>query len=344
MKKLTTSELQTHADKANLEFVGPYFGALKKTKYLCKVHGEIEMRPSDIQRGSSCRLCMNFKSSESYIREAELVNLVLIGNPKDSRDITEYECKIHGRIFTKPSIIQSGHGCKQCAIDALRKSDKELEEDAIKSGVKYIGGFTKTMNLADYECSKHGLFRAKPSNIQQGMGCKHCVVESQRHSYDFVKTTIENRGFELVSTEYKTLKQKLVVNCKTHGLFNTTFGGFLYRNYGCPSCAVYGFKPDLPAEFYIYECLKEDDSFIGFGITNEPNVRKGTHKRNLTDAGYKFKKIKSVNFLVGSDAFELEKKIKKYFLGKIKNTGIIGFKTEAIDITEKDALLKFIPQ
>jgi len=88
------------------------------------------------------------------------------------------------------------------------------------------------------------------------------------------------------------------------------------------------------ATFYVYE----SDRFVGFGITRNIKQRNKTHIKSCRKAGIDIKLIKTYES-DGAFIKELEKEIKSIFADKIINTGIDGFKTEAIPPKYKDGLI-----
>lgn len=60
----------------------------------------------------------------------------------------------------------------------------------------------------------------------------------KKYTYEEVKEYIESFGYILLSTEYKSVKDKLLVQCcKHHKPYLVTFDKFKNRNQRCPECA-----------------------------------------------------------------------------------------------------------
>ena len=104
------------------------------------------------------------------------------------------------------------------------------------------------------------------------------------------------------------------------------------RGDGCPSCAVYSFKLDIPS----YGYLLDFGHFIKFGISNTLKVRLQRHK---TKNG-KFTVIKTKLFENGQDALDWENDIKKKYGGSHVSKEICpdGF-TETLPMFFKETLL-----
>jgi len=94
----------------------------------------------------------------------------------------------------------------------------------------------------------------------------------------------------------------------------------------------YAFKRNT----YFYT-MKIGNKTKGFGVTKNLNQRMATHKRNCLKAGTECKVIKT-KLYTKERAYEIERNMKKR--GDIINTGIIGFKTEAVPLTWYERLIK----
>jgi len=63
----------------------------------------------------------------------------------------------------------------------------------------------------------------------------------KKYTYEYVKTEFENRGYELISTEYLGMKEKLRYICPQHidkGIQEIDFSHFHDRNQGCKYCGL----------------------------------------------------------------------------------------------------------
>lgn len=118
----------------------------------------------------------------------------------------------------------------------------ESEYDFVEI-VEYNGYYSKII----INCAKHGNITVTFANLKNNVtrnrcSCAKCVMESRREKlkldYSAVKSTVENRGYELLSDEYKNNATNLHIKCLKCGYdFYMTYGNFSSQNQGCPKCA-----------------------------------------------------------------------------------------------------------
>lgn len=101
---------------------------------------------------------------------------------------------------------------------------------------------------------------------------------------------------------------------------------------GCAACAEYGFNPNNDGFFYAYRIGVAGTEYLGFGITGHKKRRHYDHKRNIKKAGATAELLFSYK-TTGELAQSLERTIKQSF--PIVDTGIPGFRTEAVEYSEK---------
>jgi hypothetical protein len=89
-----------------------------------------------------------------------------------------------------------------------------------------------------------------------------------------------------------------------------------------------GFNPNIPGQVYIVSLESPVQSYIGFGISNDHKQRIKDHIRTANREGFSLTTIKVINFEIGKDSANLELKLKRNL--PIVDTGLVGFKTEAI--------------
>jgi len=176
-------------------------------------------------------------------------------------------CPIHGEFLQTPNDHLSGHGCKKCRENNLRKCYSLTLEDFINkahevhgdkydySKVEYINSKTKVRIV----CPKHGEFLQTPNMHLRGSGCPNCGIESRTSSRknsleDFINKAREVHGdkYDYSKVEYVDSHTKVCIICPKHGEFwqspNTHLSG-----HGCIKCCKYriGPKSKLTTEEFI---------------------------------------------------------------------------------------------
>lgn len=97
-----------------------------------------------------------------------------------------------------------------------------------------------------------------------------------------------------------------------------------------------GFDPSKPGYFYVVELLGTYIEYIGFGITNYPEVRLSKHKQVAKRFGFTMTTLRTERFSVGRCASELELILKRTL--PIVSAGIDGFRKEAILTSDYESL------
>lgn len=70
------------------------------------------------------------------------------------------------------------------------------------------------------------------SSFKRGRRCNHCCS----HSYEFVKTYIEQEGYNLLSESYVGVNSKLSIMCNEGHVYEATFHKFKNGKRRCPVC------------------------------------------------------------------------------------------------------------
>ena len=104
--------------------------------------------------------------------------------------------------------------------------------------------YKNTDTNMNYICRRHPdkVQNIKLYNFNNGKGCKLCanekLSESKRHSFDYVKSKFEERGYELLEENYKNNETKMKYRCMNHSdkINEITFGSLISGN-GCKICA-----------------------------------------------------------------------------------------------------------
>lgn len=89
------------------------------------------------------------------------------------------------------------------------------------------------------QCPEGHIFDKRFNDFQQGQRCPICsrkkMVESQRHSYSFVKSVVESRGYKLLSEKYIRNHDPLKVLCPEGHEYTIIFSSF-QRGTDCQIC------------------------------------------------------------------------------------------------------------
>jgi len=97
----------------------------------------------------------------------------------------------------------------------------------------------------DIICQKHGKYSINPNNHLNGQGCDKCRIDNKKIGIDVLLqrcSLLHNNKYEysLVSSDYKSVKDKIDIICKEHGTFTTSIKNHLYQKRGCNDCRKLG--------------------------------------------------------------------------------------------------------
>lgn len=103
-------------------------------------------------------------------------------------------------------------------------------------------------NYVNIVCRKHGEFQVKAKGFMYGRSnCLHCIKKYRKSTEDIVKECIDAHGnkfdYSFVVGEY-SMREKIPIVCKYHGVFYQIAYDHIKSEYGCKSCAdsVKGWK------------------------------------------------------------------------------------------------------
>lgn len=186
-------------------------------------------------------------------------------------------------------------------------------------------------------CKEHGEFPQQVGNHMMGVGCRKCAIQAKTTD-EFIQDARKIHGdrYDYDSVDYASAFEYIIITCREHGPFRKIPNAHL-NGQGCPKCASNVFRSSNPAVFYIYK----SDYFVGFGITNCFNRRSIAHRSNFRKMGIDVV-LHSIFNTIGTYAKDLEDAVKKKFQEYILNTGIEGFKTEALTLDQLEPLLTFV--
>lgn len=157
----------------------------------------------------------------------------------------------------------NGSRCPVCAASVLNHEKRHTyeyvnncieERGEILLSKEYINSNTK-LNI---RCGKEHIYSIKWNDFQQGHGCPICgresSADSRRHSYEYVKDFVRNRGYQLLSKEYEKCGSKLELMCKKGHPFYMSYDNFR-SGQDCPVC--WKLQKYSKTEKKIYNIVKE---------------------------------------------------------------------------------------
>lgn len=191
------------------------------------------------------------------------------------------------------------------------KSTKQFIEDAkIVHGDKYdysLVDYTGAHNRVQIFCKRHNTpFMQAATTHLSGRGCPECGMENGHQKLKMNNDSFAAKAIKVHGGKYCYSKVQYVNNytpveviCSEHSEFMVSPTNHLSGR-GCPKCAVYGFREDLPASLYILV----DGSTTKIGITNRYVTTRV--KEINKDSAKNFRVVFEEDFSTGLDAKVIE--------------------------------------
>lgn len=323
----------------NIEVLGDYNGARNRLSVRCKLDGHVwESTPTNLLKGYGCPKCVGLvkKTNEQFVRELAHINpnIEVLTEYKSARRHVHLKCKVDGFEWNAtPSHLLSGRGCPKCSRRLKRSHLDFVNELAkINPNVDVLGEYKNSQTNLLVKCKLDGYqWNPRANSLIQGQGCPKCGKNARKTTDDFVLEMSELHQDIEVLGDYLGDGRKILLRCKKDGLEWEATPSHLLQGKGCPSCAKTGFDPSKTAWFYVYAFQK----YLGFGITNSPRTRQYQHRTTFEKSNIEFKLLYNLCHS-GGDIKQLESHLKKTL--PIVNTGVDGFKTEAILHTDGELL------
>lgn len=150
-------------------------------------------------------------------------------------------CTEHGIFEQIPSDHFGGHGCAKCAIDNTKLPFDEFVIRAKElHGNKYdysLAEYNGTFNKIKIICPIHNIFEQSPHSHLR-YGCQQCGFNDITLSLETIIDRIKNvhgNKYDYSLVEYKGIKEKIKIICKTHGSFEQKVWDHILGE-GCKKC------------------------------------------------------------------------------------------------------------
>jgi hypothetical protein len=140
----------------------------------------------------------------------------------------------------------------------------------------------------DIQCSNGHPFSMKFNNFQQGQRCPTCSLKQKsdklKHTFEYVKSFIENVGYVLLSTEYHNNKEKITIQCNNGHIFKMTFGSFKHGT-RCPKCSIIR---NADQNRLTYQYVKDFIEQNGYTLLSTDYMNVITKLDVMCDKGHKY--------------------------------------------------------
>ena len=151
-------------------------------------------------------------------------------------------CPHHGPFEQTYDVhVLSKCGCPSCDPTNTLGNDVFIEKAFSKHGILYDYSkvnYVKGSSKVEIICLTHGSFFQQPSAHLRGQGCPACCTSNHKsNTAEFIEkaTKIHNGLYTYENVDYKTKRDKVIINCAEHGPFEQQASVHL-EGYGCKIC------------------------------------------------------------------------------------------------------------
>ena len=204
-----------------------------------------------------------------------------------SGKIPDWRCKV-GHIYPSKVADRTGRGtgCPICGGKQVLKGFNDLKTKFPNIAAEAYGWDPETLTAGtgkkkNWKCKVGHIYTSVVANrTGRGSGCPVCSGDQVLAGFNDLKTKFPDIAAEAYEWDPQTVTigthQKKNWKCKEGHIYSSTVANRTYSGNGCPLCAVYGFKPDKDAWFYLMERPGEQQ----LGITNDFSIRIKKHESN----------------------------------------------------------------
>ena len=139
-------------------------------------------------------------------------------------------------------VFKNGQRCKECYFNRRRLNFEHVKQKIEEEKYKLLSTkYNTNQDLLDVECDKKHIFKITYACFQQGSRCSICwYIKNKQYgldkrlSYTFIKQSIENEGYKLLS-DYDNCRQKLIIECDKEHVYEVIWSNFKSGT-RCPKC------------------------------------------------------------------------------------------------------------
>lgn len=232
-----------------------YTSALVKISVKCLIDGcEWKVKPNDLLNGHGCPQCkksklkeIKLKNNKTFLSEISQMHptIIIESSYNSCNSKIKCRCLLDNHTWeTTPTSLLTGHGCIQCHILNLVKTNEDFIKELliinpnILALEEYKGS---NINIQFFCKTDENKFYMRPNNILSGQGCPVCALKSRsdkrrKNHNDFVNEMKLINDNIIIKGEYKQNKTPILCECKidNHQWYATPNN--LLRGSGCLLC------------------------------------------------------------------------------------------------------------
>lgn len=218
-----------------------YLSNNSKLNVRCKYNHSWSSTCSNLLKtNGSCPECKReymYKKAQDYLQTKGIS--ILDTKYISSKHKMHVKCSLgHEWYATYSKLINDKSGCPYCAGNAkhtfleVKAAINNLEIEVLST--EYINNMSKLHLRCKNGHEWHSDYNTV---INRKSGCPVCFFNSIRLDFNIVKSNIESKDIELISTEYINCDTPLSVKCHNGHEWQDTYSNIMHRECGCPKCA-----------------------------------------------------------------------------------------------------------
>lgn len=213
-KRLNYEEVKEYIEKNGFKLLSrEYLGTRKPIKLKCKNGHKWSIRFDSFRKNPECPYCSGRKLNYNIVKQnIEREGYKLISEEyKNTHSKLTLKCPNDHKFSIQYANFQQGQRCPKCA-GIMKYSYDEVKEYIESFEYKLISKeYINNAELLKIECPEGHIFNMSFSSFKTGSRCPKCL--GKQLNFKEVKDKIELTGYTLLSTEYKTAKDKLHMKC-----------------------------------------------------------------------------------------------------------------------------------
>lgn len=241
----------------NIEHIGEYLGVRKKTKYKCKVCGNVwDSTPDNLKITKyGCPVCArkNITAAQTHTNEwfvsmmKELHPMIELLEPYGGlKKKVKSRCLVDGHVWdlSPGHSLYGGKGCPKCG-GSMKLTNEDfvqrlaIEHPQLTALSEYQNDSTKVKMCCNV-CNNE--WEASPSHLHNGKGCPKCAIERNGRKLAKPKERFIEEMKDIdpnisIIGDYRNCKTNITCKCNKCGRIWSATPTNLLKGKGCPSCA-----------------------------------------------------------------------------------------------------------
>lgn len=268
-----------------------------KVEWKCK-KGHISTSSIDNRQKNGCPFCSGHYpivgETDLLTKYPEIAAEADGWNPEDylpkSNQIKSWICskghKYKTAICTRTDMRATGNGCPYCSGRRVVTGETDLKTTNPQIALQAFGWDPSEVSPGSdkkfkWQCVRGHIWEATVHSRNTNTGCPFCTNQKVMKGFNDLATTDpdlakEAFGWDPATVTSGSSRKNFLWKCHLGHTWKSNVKNRT-KGQGCPTCHLGGFDPNSPS--FLYLLNHKDWGMQQIGITNQPKIRLGTHKR-----------------------------------------------------------------